>query len=464
MSDGQPPAEVVEAAFRQGPVGSHYQLASEFADVINGQFVPSPGRTWRSYDAGVWFPCDGDVLKSRLWRWLEDRCQAKGGASERLVNGTYAALCVLDGFWRPDSDFDPDADFMVFKNGVVRLSTGEVFDHDPKFLATFGKPFDFKPDAGCPSWEEFVGRVFAPEDANPWGGPFVDDWEPDAQLVATTQEWFGYCLSPDRCAQKAFVYWGTGQTGKGALVKVLTELIGAKFTTSLDLSRLDEEYIIGGTIGKRLAISTEFPVGRMIADAQFKALVGGDMMQGRLPYGRPVDFVPTVALTVTCNKMPATSDTSSGYYRRLEIVPTYHRIPDEQVVRDFDRTFAAEMPGIFNWAWRGYLRLKQNGYAFTASDASKRELAAYRIESDSVAEWASQCLLEDTNARERVDNLFESYTRYCRENGRPPVCSSQMSKRLREVFPDCRIGDRARIDGNIKRAVKGIRLDLGGER
>ena len=459
---GAPPAEVIAATFRQGPVGSQYELASEFADVIQGQFVPTPGRVWRSYAAGIWTPCDGDVVKSRLWGWLQERCRAKGGATDRLVGGVYSALCVMDGFWRQAEEFDADADFMVFRNGVVRLSTGEVFDHDPRHLSTFGKPFDYDPEATCPRWERFLAQVYAPDGATPWE-PF-SEWEPDAQLLAMTQEWFGYVLSHERCAQKALLIHGPGQTGKGIVVKVLSRLVGPQFVASIDLSRLDEEYHIGSTIGKRLAISTEFPTSRMIADAQFKALVGGDMMQGRLPYGRPQDFMPTVALTVTCNRMPATSDTSSGYYRRLMLQPTYHRIPDESVVRDFDRTFDDELPGIFNWAWRGYERLRAAGFAFTSSDSSNRELAAYRLESDSVAEWASQCVVEDQVARERVDRLFESYTRYCRENGRTPVCSVQMSKRLRDVFTGCRVGDRAKIDGTVRRVVSGVRLPSDEER
>lgn len=458
-----PPMNVVEAAFKQNPVGSHYELANEFADSVDGQFVPSPGRTWRKYENGIWFACDGDVIKSRLWGWLEARCAAKGGATERLVNGVFAALCVLDGFWRPDSDFDADSDFMCFANGVVQLSTGQLHEHSPRFLATYGKPFAYDPGATCPGWQRFIAQMFAPDGATPWD-PWAADWVPDAGLVDIVQEWAGYVLSPYRGAQKALTLLGNGQTGKGIYVKVLTALVGSQFVASVDLARLDEEYVIGGLIGKRLAVATEFPSGRMIADAQFKALVGGDVMQGRLPYSRPVDFVPAAALTITCNRMPATADTSYGFYRRFLLVPTLHRIPEDVVVRDFDRTFEPELPGIFNWAWAGFERLRGNRFAFTDADATRRELAEYRLESDSVAEWAAQHLTEDTNNSEVVGNLFESYTRHCRDNGRTPVCSAQMTKRLREVFPDCRPGDRKKLDGTVRRAVKGVRLDIGGER
>ena len=54
-----------------------------------------------------------------------------------------------------------DANVIVCKNGVVRLSDGRKWPHDPKLFMLNAIETEYRPGAEAPRWEQFLGELWA---------------------------------------------------------------------------------------------------------------------------------------------------------------------------------------------------------------------------------------------------------------------------------------------------------------
>src|SRR5205807_1678972 len=119
-------------------------------------------------------------------------------------------------------------DVLVARNGLLDVGSGELVPHTPDYFGLYCLPYDFDPNAGCPGWEQAVGRIC--------GG--------DPELVALLQQWFGYCLTTSTDEQRFLVLVGEGANGKSTLIGGLLAVVGPgnashvpleKFSGSFDL-------------------------------------------------------------------------------------------------------------------------------------------------------------------------------------------------------------------------------------
>jgi putative DNA primase/helicase len=86
--------------------------------------------------------------------------------------------------------------------------TGELVEHNPKYLSLVQLPINYDPKAKCPNILRFLGQVLRPKD------------------VFKVLQLFGYCLNRTAKYEKAVMCYGKGDNGKGTLIKLFEQFIG----------------------------------------------------------------------------------------------------------------------------------------------------------------------------------------------------------------------------------------------
>jgi P4 family phage/plasmid primase-like protien len=228
-------------------------------------------------------------------------------------------------------------------NGV--LHDEELVPYDPKFKVAFSLPVFYDPAAECPQWEKFLLEVL----------PAVGDRE-------TIREMFGHCLITHIYGpQKAYVLLGEGANGKSTMLEVLRALLGPENTAAVSLHDLERsQWYTAELDGKLADICADLPIRLLEDQAMFKKLTGGDTINAQRKFEKPFQFVNRARLIFACNSLPSGWDTDSLSWKRRWVVVKFQYVIPEEKREGFDhivKRLSQELPGIFNWALQGNIRL-----------------------------------------------------------------------------------------------------------
>ena len=179
----------------------------------------------------------------------------------------------------------------------------------------------------------------------------------DKALKKILQEAFGYGLSGQVAAQKFFLLYSTGSSGKSVVCDLLYHLAGGKEQVStVALGDLGHKFQRSQLYGKLVNISTENEVRRFNTQA-LKAITAGDPVQLEMKGQNPFTGVITCKLFFAVNSLPIASDKTFSYMRRAQVIPFVARFvdnPDSNKPEELKRNpnikdeLLKELPGIFN--------------------------------------------------------------------------------------------------------------------
>ena len=168
--------------------------------------------------------------------------------------------------------------------------------------------------------------------------------------------------------------------------------------------------------------------------AIFKALVSGEPIEARLPYGKPFILKNYARLIFNCNQLPRDVEHTEAYFRRFLIIPFNVTIPEtDRDPRLAQKIIENELSGVFNWVLDGLNRLLLRG-DFEQSDIIKTALQQYKTESDSV-----QMFMKDYTYQKSPNNyclikdLYVEYRSYCQEDGYRPLNKRNFIARLETI-------------------------------
>ena len=240
-----------------------------------------------------------------------------------------------------------------------------------------------------------------------------------------------------------FLYGASG-SGKSVVLRVLEALFDPEDVTVVSPHELDQDYKKATLAHKRLNIVPELDADKPIPSAAFKAALGEDRLNARLPYQVPFTFKCEAACWFNGNAMPTTRDHGEAFFRRWIIVHFKNTKPENS--RDpklVDRIIDAELAQIAGWAIDGARDQLANGLALTQDH--RDQLAIWRQEASSVASWLADSPEEssvtlrsyeehksDLSKPLRRSDAFRWYKRWCTEANRKPfgrsVWGAEMSR------------------------------------
>jgi putative DNA primase/helicase len=364
-----------------------------------------------------------DEAKKLNSRFREDRRQMCSLGSARKVQNVESVVKKLlhkEGKW----DSDP---FLLGVPGgkVVDLRTGEVRearreDYITKYAAVV--PAD---DDDCPKFKQFMSDILSPG------------------VIAYLKRLLGYFLTAS-VKEEIFVFlYGTGQNGKGTLVKLVVAVLGdyagiLPAQTLLAGKHQRHPTDIAKLEGLRLAVASETTDGNAWNEGRLKALTGGDKQTARKMHQDFSDFEPTHKLMLDSNNKPSLAKVDKGMRRRFHLVPFNVTIPEEKRNRHLKEELMTELPGIFRLAINGCLEWQKDGLQPPPEVLGATE--EYFEEQDLLGQWfESRC--EKGDYKTPSKEYFASWQVFCKVNGEEAGTQRALTDKLKQRgFVSCTVG------------------------
>ena len=313
----------------------------------------------------------------------------------------------------------PQLDRIHLQNGTLMLKE-RVLKPEKEF-ARNRLAVSYDPAAKCPLWIKNLERLLDPDD------------------IRTLQEFIGYLLIPTNKAQAALFICGDGEEGKGAIPKMVVALLGL---TNLVMGKLDtvqDRFGLAGLDGKLAFIDDDLESASFHSTGVLKEIITADKPVSIERKGKDRYQATMYARVLCCgnNFISALYDHSDGFFRRQLLIRVLPGTKIKRKDRDTDMydKLRQELPGILNWALDGLERLRWNGWNFTVSARSRKEMEERRRESCNVISFMESDFVrwgEDEQVFSK--DAYNAYIHWCDLNGEDFVKQRTFTKYLREHY------------------------------
>lgn len=388
-----------------------------------------------------------------LKKWRENPTDAEGNEKKPpevrkvgrrttadVLNAT-ASIVALPGSLEPNSWIIPPNplskpgerhNMTALKNGLFDIdaflagvpSSECLQDLTPNWFSFIRLPYNFDAQAQCPEWEKFLEVSM----------------ERDFERINRLQEWAGYLLTPDNRQQKFLALEGEGRNGKSVYLSGITAMLGVDNVISISLENLAERFQARATIGKLANICADANEIDVRCEGFLKSYTAGDRVHTDVKNRDGMDFVPTARLMLAWNNRPRFADKTDGTWRRILLVVWKYQIQDGEIILGMDSAdyweASGELPGMFAWALRGLLRLREAG-KFTKSKMCDEMIDEFRDEANPTRAFLREHTEADPPGKESPSRipcklLYDIYCEWCRQQGnRYPLGANFFGK---EVF------------------------------
>jgi putative DNA primase/helicase len=354
----------------------------------------------------------------KLLKW------ATTSGSDAKQNAAVAQLRVRRGVSVNSDVFDGDYRYLNIRNGILNLDTGELLNHDPKYMLskTFGA--SYVPGAEAPRWRQFLEEVL-----------------PDEETRNFVQRMAGYSLlgKPNRRAMALLA--GEPGTGKSKFVETLTHVFGDYGDTAaaslLRAKKGDNTSTVElhALRGKRFIATSEAAEDAKLDEELIKRLTGQDSVTSRGLYEMPQSWNPQAVIWMATNHKPKINPDDPAAWGRVKVVEFKQRFEgtDGQDHEILDKLLA-EADGILNWLLEGLALFRADGVEAPQSvqDAGER----YRTENDTALQFlevsrSEEVLFESSGAELIKSHLYQRYQTWCERNKFPPLGQIKFNKRVK---------------------------------
>ncbi len=317
--------------------------------------------------------------------------------TERTV-GTLAP--IQDDFIQTGYCLQPASPRVLMDNGYFDLEAGEFKPvADRYYFSTWSLPHTYDEKATCPNWFKFLEDVFAHDPAG----------------INQLQEWFGYVLSGETAAKKAYVLAGAAHSGKSTITDVLRQLVGKSSCAGGEFRRLGSKFALASWVGKALVTFDEAANDRGMknATAIIKRVTGNDDVVVEGKGKQEIQVKMSARLMFITNGTPAFKD-ETGTAIELRLVAV--KLKTSFIGREdwgLKGRLLQELPGIFNWAMGGYIRLRANKWQFTQTRTGKAMIDEIASQANATIEWMNEqerfTVTGEPADRATIDDMYKEF-------------------------------------------------------
>lgn len=325
------------------------------------------------------------------------------------------------------------------ENGMYDIINDKLLEHSTEYLSTTRIPVKYDPSADSSIISDWLASILV-----------------DADCIQLVSELFGYCMIPDTTMKKAWMLVGVSNTGKSTLIRVLENFIGADNVSKIPLQEIsDSRFKRAELFGKLVNVFADLDKKPLKSTSYFKTIVSGDSIDAERKCQDPFFFRPFVRLVFSANEIPTSSDTSTAYFNRWNIINfdvKFEGANDKKGFAD-ELSKPVNLSALLNSALYG-LKSVLNRRAFTVTEKGKKALADYQKQNDPVGAFVETCCkLGDPAARVIRGDLFIEYCKYCEEYEFNACKVTEFYQRVRMLK-----GVKDLTNDNGKRLFTGIKL------
>ena len=227
--------------------------------------------------------------------------------SNRFFNELIAYIRTETKIQPPLSDYR----YIPVFNGVYNIETKQLEKFNPKFIITSKiktayNPFAKKPILG--GWFDF------------------DEWLDtlachDSELVTLLWQVMNEAINPNRTRKKMVLLVGDGNNGKGTFQALLESLIGRENISNLKPDQFGKEFYLGALEGKVCNIGDDISNKYLDEVSDLMSVVSGDPVQVNKKGKQPIEARFKLLCIFSGNDLPSARNKTTGWYRRLCIIP-----------------------------------------------------------------------------------------------------------------------------------------------
>lgn len=260
---------------------------------------------------------------------------------------------------------------------------------------------------------------------------FISRILPDPAVRQVVLEYVGYTLLADTRYQVAQFWIGNGANGKSELAKIIAAL--HRQVVSLRIADL-QGFGSQGLIGASLIDVDETPA--RIDEQALKSLISGDLICLDRKYQAPISLRPTAKWIIRGNALPAVSDQSDGFWRRLQLVRfSAHIPPSERDPMIGHKIINLELAGVASLVIHALHRLLQRG-RFSIPAAMLEIQQELRVGANSVLAWVDDREVQtDNTVKSESSRIYQAYTSWCLTHGYKSVADSKFWSQLQAALP-----------------------------
>lgn len=310
-------------------------------------------------------------------------------------------------------------------NGIINLRTGELWDHDRKWLMTTLSPARYDPDCPCQRWQQFLSEI---TDGN-------------EDMIAALQRLSGYFLTGDVSVQILPIFYGPGGNGKNVFLDTIMGILGPYAEEAPDglvTAKASDEHPteIADLYGKRLIVASETEENKKLRIGLVKKITGNKYLKGRFMRQDYFQFERSHKTVLVTNNKPVVTESSNAIWRRLRLIPFDVIIPEARQDRHLTEKLVAEWPGILAWAVRGCIQWLDRQCDLEFPQMVLEATADYRNDSDHVADFITECCEDwrehpQQNMRTPKERVYSVYCSWCKAMGEDMLTRNAFNSRIR---------------------------------
>ncbi len=427
---------------------SKYPVAStgySWTDISNARrfYEVALGRLLYCDPHARWYYYDGK-------RWAEDRSLQVITVAKGMIRGLYSEIADIyddkerkafargvlsletknkiqsmtdlakDDLSVVPEELDVNPLLLNVANGILDLGNDKVLHHSPDLKITKISTAVFVKNAECPMWLTHLATCF----------------QDDLELITYFQKLVGYSLSGETGEQIFVFVYGAGETGKSTTINIIEKLLGdyavrTAVETFLQQNNADHPSNIYALAGARFILAQEPGKGRRWNESRIKEMSGERKIAARRMRADWEEIAITGKIWISSNNKPRVDD-SSGFWRRIKLLPFDHAVPEDERILDYDKQlWSEESSGILSWALRGYGLWKKEGLRDTPEKVL-HAIASYKDDSDVLKEFIENKIEKSPGGRVGAQTLYDAYRKWAEENGLKAFSNKRFPSELEE--------------------------------
>lgn len=319
------------------------------------------------------------------------------------------------------TEFNSNPLSIVFENGILNLRTMKLEPHHPDHLETIRLHVNYNPEAVGPTADEFFNTATCG----------------DPEITTLLYEAIGYSFLKTAELHKAFLLIGGGRNGKSTFLDVIKNICGRENCTSLDFKDLGEKFRVGMLHNRLVSLSGDISNQPLKDSDLFKQIVGGDEITLERKNAHPFNDTVFTTLMFSANSLPRTPDTTSGFYRRLCIIPFEADLTSVSTVdgMEFKENLMKELEYIAYKAVVAIHNVLTKTRTFTEPVRVKNIIKEYKIDNSSVLSWLYNKKIDIVKLKGTTqEELYAEYGVWCDINGYKSVRSARFQDEICNEF------------------------------
>lgn len=335
---------------------------------------------------------------SRVRNTIKDMIAVDNLITQNRIMECFRLICDDVRLQRDARELNWDTNLINFQNGIWDIDKKILIPHDSKYLMTIQIPH--KVGERVPFKKTRLYDFFKKT-----GLPKED--------VMMFLKYLAYCMTLDYGLKTFMCLVGQSNTGKSVLIRFSESLIGKHNVSSLSMHELNMRFYPSQLYNRLMNSCADNSSMPLSSIDNIKKITGGDMIMHEKKGKEPFFFVPFSKLLFSFNQLPLQlEEKSNAFYKRMRILYMNKELfLNNEYVNALcsNESIAEIIPYLLSLLPLSDIPRTSN---------SDRLVESLRRDSDSIHAFITQYCELGAELTVSKDSLYDSYCRFCVDNGR----------------------------------------------